>query len=221
LRLAPPKPHRRARPRLLRPAVADARRALRGPEPARPQLLALRRARRRRQPVAAQRHPGQDARPRPAPDARRTARRPRRHAPAHPETRAMSTDLVRYEHRPPAVLLTINRPDKRNALNRALIAALTAAFERARDDPAARCVLLTGAGPAFCAGMDLTELSESIDAERDVVWADALNLARLYDLIYTLPKPTVAVVNGPAVAGGAGLVSVCDLAVAVPDAKFG
>ena len=133
----------------------------------------------------------------------------------------MSADLVRYEHRPPAVLLTLNRPDKRNALSRALIAALTAAVERARDDPAARCVLLTGAGPAFCAGMDLAELAATVDAEREVVWADALNLARLYDLIYTLPKPTVAVVNGPAVAGGAGLVSVCDLAVAVPEAKFG
>jgi methylglutaconyl-CoA hydratase len=133
----------------------------------------------------------------------------------------MSADLVRYEHRPPAVLLTLNRPDKRNALSRALIAALTAAVERARDDPAARCVLVTGAGPAFCAGMDLAELAATVDAEREVVWADALNLARLYDLIYTLPKPTVAVVNGPAVAGGAGLVSVCDLAVAMPEAKFG
>ena len=64
----------------------------------------------------------------------------------------MSDELVLYEHRPPAVLLTLNRPDKRNALSRALIAALTAAFERARDDPSARCVLVTGAGPAFCAG---------------------------------------------------------------------
>src|SRR5436189_5450853 len=116
----------------------------------------------------------------------------------------MTTDLVRYEPRPPAVLLTLNRPDKRNALSRGLIAALTAAFEQARDDPAARCVLLTGAGPAFCAGMDLTELGETIEADQAVVWADALNLARLFDLIYTLPKPTVAVVNGPAVAGGAG-----------------
>jgi methylglutaconyl-CoA hydratase len=133
----------------------------------------------------------------------------------------MTADLVLYEHRPPAVLLTLNRPDKRNALSRALIAALTAAVERARDDPAARCVLLTGAGPAFCAGMDLAELSETVAAEQSVVWQDALRLARLYDLLYTLPKPTVAAVNGAAVAGGAGLVSVCDLAVAVPDAKFG
>jgi methylglutaconyl-CoA hydratase len=133
----------------------------------------------------------------------------------------MTADLVQYVYRPPAVLLTLNRPDKRNALSRDLIAALTAAFERARDDPAARCVLLTGAGPAFCAGMDLAELAETIEAEQSVVWADALNLARLYDLIYTLPKPTVAVVNGAAVAGGAGLVTVCDLAVAIPDAKLG
>jgi methylglutaconyl-CoA hydratase len=133
----------------------------------------------------------------------------------------MSDPLVRYEHRPPAVLLTLNRPDKRNAFSRALIADLTAAVERARDDAAARSVLITGAGPAFCAGMDLAELSATIDADEAVVWTDARNLAKLFDLIYTLPKPTVAVVNGPAVAGGAGLVSVCDLAVAAPEAKFG
>jgi methylglutaconyl-CoA hydratase len=133
----------------------------------------------------------------------------------------MTEPLVRYEHRPPAVLLTLNRPDKRNAFSRGLIADLTAAIERARDDAAARCVLITGAGPAFCAGMDLAELSQTIDAAEAEVWADALNLAKLFDLIYTLPKPTVAVVNGPAVAGGAGLVSVCDLAVASPAARIG
>jgi methylglutaconyl-CoA hydratase len=131
------------------------------------------------------------------------------------------TPLVLYESRPPAVVITINRPDKRNALSRALIVSLTAAFERAKADSAARCVLFTGAGPAFCAGMDLTELSETIEAERAVIWDDALKLAELFDLIYTLPKPTIAVVNGPAVAGGAGLVSVCDLAVAASTAVFG
>jgi methylglutaconyl-CoA hydratase len=133
----------------------------------------------------------------------------------------MTEPLVRYESRPPAVLLTLNRPDKRNALSRDLIAALTAAFERARDDTSARCVLLTGTGPAFCAGMDLAELSTTIDADRATIWNDAANLARLLDLIYSLPKPTIAVVNGAAVAGGAGLMTVCDLALAVPTAKFG
>jgi methylglutaconyl-CoA hydratase len=133
----------------------------------------------------------------------------------------MTTELVLYEHRRAAAVLTLNRADKRNALSRGLIAALTDAFRRAKDDAAARCVLLTGAGPAFCAGMDLSELSKTIDANRDEIWQDALNLARLFDLIYTLPKPTIAVVNGPAVAGGAGLVSVCDLALAAAGAKLG
>ncbi len=135
----------------------------------------------------------------------------------------MSDDLVLYELRTPAAVLTLNRADKRNALSRGLIAALGAAFERARDDPAARCVILTGSGPVFCAGMDLAELSESLDvpAEATPVWEDALRLARVYDLIYTLPKPTVAAVNGAAVAGGAGLVTVCDLAVAAEGAKLG
>jgi len=135
----------------------------------------------------------------------------------------MSNDLVRYEARPPAVVLTINRAGRRNALSRGLIAALTDAFTRAGGDPAARCVILTGAGSVFCAGMDLAELQESAAAggENSPVWDDALKLARLYDLIYRLPKPTVAAVNGAAVAGGAGLVSVCDLAAAAPSAKFG
>jgi methylglutaconyl-CoA hydratase len=131
------------------------------------------------------------------------------------------SDLVLYDHRGPAAVVTINRPDKRNALSRALVAALSDAFRRAADDPAARCVVLTGAGPAFCAGMDLDELRGTLGAESDKVWDDAARLATLYDLIYTLPKPTVAVVNGAAVAGGAGLVTVCDLAVTVPGAKFG
>jgi methylglutaconyl-CoA hydratase len=134
----------------------------------------------------------------------------------------MSDDLVLYEVRSPAAILTLNRPDRRNALSRGLIAALGDSFARARDDAAARCVILTGAGPSFCAGMDLAELRESLGSrETAPVWDDALRLAKVYDLIYTLPKPTVAAVNGAAVAGGAGLVSVCDLALAVPGAKFG
>jgi len=131
------------------------------------------------------------------------------------------SDLVRYSHRGMAAVLTLNRPDQRNALSRALIAALSDAFHKAADDPAVRCVILTGTGPAFCAGMDLDELRASLGAEKDKVWEDASTLAALYDFIYTLPKPTIAAVNGAAVAGGAGLVTVCDLAISVPEAKFG
>ena len=133
------------------------------------------------------------------------------------------SELVLYEARPPAAVITLNRADKRNALNRALIAALTEAFRRARDDDKARCVLLTGAGTVFCAGMDLAELSELLKEKQEAgeVWDTALHLARLYELIFTLPRPTIAVINGAAVAGGAGLVTVCDLALSVPEARFG
>jgi methylglutaconyl-CoA hydratase len=135
----------------------------------------------------------------------------------------VSEPLALYELRPPAAVITLNRADKRNALSRGLIAALTDAFLRAADDAEVRCVILTGAGPVFCAGMDLAELAESLNTAADPasVWDDALRLAALYDLIYTLPKPTVAAVNGAAVAGGAGLVTVCDLAVAADGARFG
>jgi methylglutaconyl-CoA hydratase len=135
----------------------------------------------------------------------------------------MIAELVLYELRTPAAVLTLNRADKRNALSRALIAALAAAVERAAADAAARVVILTGSGPAFCAGMDLEELQATLHQapEESPVWEDAERLAALFDRIYTLPKPTVAAVNGAAVAGGAGFVSVCDLALAVPAAKFG
>jgi methylglutaconyl-CoA hydratase len=131
------------------------------------------------------------------------------------------SDLVRYEIRPPAAVITLTRADKRNALSRALIAELDAAVRRAAEDPAARCVILSGDGPAFCAGMDLDELRSTLTADAEVIWGDAQRLAQLFDRIYTLPKPTIAAVNGAAVAGGAGLVTVCDLALSVPTAKFG
>jgi len=136
----------------------------------------------------------------------------------------MSEQLVLYEvDATGTAILTLNRADKRNALSRALIDAIGASFTRAATDAAVRSVILTGAGSVFCSGMDLAELQESLGkgAQESPVWDDALRLARVYDLIYRLPKPTIAAVNGAAVAGGAGLVSVCDLALAVPEAKFG
>ena len=131
--------------------------------------------------------------------------------------------LVTYEIHGPAAVLTLNRPERRNALSRALIAELDAAVQRANDDTAARVLIVTGAGPVFCAGMDLAELQESLgdDPATTPVWNDALALGNLYQRIYTSAKPSIAAVNGSALAGGAGLVSVCDLAVSVPTAQFG
>jgi methylglutaconyl-CoA hydratase len=133
------------------------------------------------------------------------------------------SSLALYERKESAAVVTINRADKRNALSRGLIDALAGAFQRALNEDAVRSVILSAAGPVFCAGMDLAELQESLNVpqEQTPVWDDAQRLAKLYDLIYTLPKPTIAAVQGAAVAGGAGLVTVCDLAVAAPDAKFG
>ena len=135
----------------------------------------------------------------------------------------MKDSVLSYEVIGSAAVVTLNRPERRNALSRDLITALAEAFRRAQDDAAVRSVIVTGAGTAFCAGMDLAELQETLDAgeQKDIVWEDALRLARLFDQIYSLPKPTIAAVNGSAAAGGAGLVSVCDLAIAVPGAKLG
>jgi len=135
----------------------------------------------------------------------------------------MSAELVGYTVRDRSAWLTLNRPDRRNALSRELIAELTSAVRRALADDEARCLILTGAGPVFCAGMDLAELQESLAPTlgESPVWEDAQRLGCLYELLYASPKPTIAAVNGAAVAGGAGLATVCDLALCVPSAKFG
>ncbi len=135
----------------------------------------------------------------------------------------MKSELVRYQKRGPAAVLTMNRPDRRNALNRELVAALHDCYLKADVDPSIRAVILTGTGAIFCAGMDLSELQQSIKSQSadGIVWDDALQLGKLFDLIYNLSTPTIAAVNGTAVAGGAGLAAVCDLAAATPDAKFG
>jgi methylglutaconyl-CoA hydratase len=133
------------------------------------------------------------------------------------------SELVTYAIEGPAAVIALNRPEKRNALSRGLIAALHAAVRRAAADDAARAVILTAAGTSFCAGMDLDELRGTVEnaAEAELVWDDAHRLSELYRELYELPKPTIAAVPGAAVAGGAGLVTVCDVAVAADTAKFG
>jgi len=132
------------------------------------------------------------------------------------------SDVVLYEPQSPAVVIRIHRPDKRGALSRELITALDDAFTKAFSDDSARVIILSGTGSSFCSGMDLDELRATLGATSDEkIRDDAFRLSQLYDRIYRSPKPTIAAINGHAVAGGAGLVTVCDLAISVPSARFG
>jgi methylglutaconyl-CoA hydratase len=119
--------------------------------------------------------------------------------------------------------LTLNCPERRNALSRALLAAIRDAVDEVGVDVGIRAVVLTGAGAAFCSGMDLKEAAE-IDASPEGEYAIVAALKEFADLlqcIHTLPKPTIAAVNGDALAGGAGLMAACDFAVAADTARIG
>jgi methylglutaconyl-CoA hydratase len=115
----------------------------------------------------------------------------------------------------------LNRPDKRNAIDTAMIDALLAALERADLDAGVRVIAVRGAGRDFCAGMDLNELLASADHSLEQNRAAALHFAEIFVRMRRLPKPVVAVVQGRALAGGCGLATACDLIVAAESAQFG
>lgn len=119
--------------------------------------------------------------------------------------------------------LTLNRPAKRNALTRALLGELHQAFDDLHREKRVRAVILTGAGPAFCAGMDLDEMKSTADAEDPhALWQrDAEIYQELVEIMLRFPKPIIAAVNGPAVAGGAGLILASDVVLAADSARFG
>lgn len=129
--------------------------------------------------------------------------------------------LVTYSIEERVGTITLNRPEKRNALNQEMVNALKEAFTRAANDPLVKVIVLRGNGDAFCAGADLGYLQQLQHFSYEENLADSRNLMELYYLIYTLPKIVIARVEGHALAGGSGLVTVCDMAYAVPEAKFG
>ena len=126
---------------------------------------------------------------------------------------------VVLEERDRGVLrLTLNRPQARNALSAALMAALLDALGRAAKEPQTRVVVIAGAGPAFCAGHDLRELRT--DQRRETYERLFAQCSELMLAIVRLPKPVIAEVHGVATAAGCQLVATCDLAVAAEDARF-
>lgn len=117
-------------------------------------------------------------------------------------------------------LLTLNRPDKRNAISYELMADLQQALDAVRES-SAQVLIITGAGKAFCSGMDLDDLKSLIGRTHQQNMEDSRTMARLFRSIYDFPKPTIAAVNGAAIAGGTGIATICDFTLATPDAKFG
>ncbi len=116
--------------------------------------------------------------------------------------------------------ITLNRPEKRNALSFQLLDELMSALDEVETSDAL-VVILTGAGKAFCAGMDLDELKTLMGKSHGENFEDSRRIARIFRSLYDFPKPTIAAVNGAAIAGGTGLATMCDFTLAIPEAKFG
>ena len=117
--------------------------------------------------------------------------------------------------------MTLNRPEKRNALNDALIAALKDALREAGVEESLRCIVIRGAGKDFCSGADLVAIQKIATASYEENVEDARNLAELFLLIRSVKIPVIAAVHGRALAGGCGLATACDLVVATKTARFG
>lgn len=118
-------------------------------------------------------------------------------------------------------ILTLNRPEKRNALNDSLIASLKHALRETDADENLRCVVIKGAGKDFCSGADLKMLQKISQASYAENLADAKNLAELFSIIRKLKIPVIAAVHGRALAGGCGLATACDIVLAAESARFG
>jgi methylglutaconyl-CoA hydratase len=116
--------------------------------------------------------------------------------------------------------ITLNRPDKRNAISFDLIDDLLGALKEVEDSDAL-VLILTGAGTAFSSGMDLENLKSLIGRSPEENLKDSETMVRLFRTLYEFPKVTIAAVNGAAIAGGTGLALLCDFTLAVPEAKFG
>lgn len=133
----------------------------------------------------------------------------------------MSGPILLYYVADGVATLTLNRPEKRNALSAALVQALKDALARAGADAAVRVIAIRGAGKDFCAGGDLAELERVSAMGVEENLADARSLGALFTAPRALAKPVVAVVQGRALAGGCGLATACDAVLASADAEFG
>ena len=132
----------------------------------------------------------------------------------------MSYQTVQLTFDGAVATITLNRPGKRNAISFQLLEELLAALDEI-EKSGVQVVILTGAGKAFCAGLDLEELKSLLGKTHDENVKDSARMARIFRRLYEFPRATIAAVNGAAIAGGTGLATMCDFTLAVPEAKFG
>ena len=132
----------------------------------------------------------------------------------------MSYTTIQLAHDGAVATITLNRPDKRNAISFELMDDLLRGLDEV-DKSGARVLIITGAGKAFCSGMDLDDLKALIGRSAEQNLKDSETMVRLFRSLYEFPKVTIAAVNGAAIAGGTGLALLCDFTLAVPEAKFG
>ena len=132
----------------------------------------------------------------------------------------MSFETLQLDIAGEVATITLSRPEKRNAISTQMIDDLLVALYEIEGGPA-RVAILTGSGKAFCAGMDLDALRSLAGQSFEQNVADSRLIANLLYRLYGFPKPIIAAVNGPAIAGGCSIATLCDFTLAVPEAKFG
>jgi methylglutaconyl-CoA hydratase len=130
-------------------------------------------------------------------------------------------EYVQYHNDDRVGYITLNRPEKRNALNSEVVRQLQQAFEVAENDEACKVIVLQGRGEVFCAGADLQYLQELTANTFSENLHDSTHLMQLFQQIYTLKKVVIGQVHGHAIAGGCGLAAICDITFTVPEARFG
>lgn len=131
------------------------------------------------------------------------------------------SDVLRIDQNGSLLRLTLQRPEKRNALNSDLVEALVEALENAEADKDVRVVLLAAKGHVFCAGADFKEFADRTDGTTDLSAKRSAGMGRLFKMEPVRTKPVIAVVDGPALGGGAALAIACDMVIASHEAKFG
>ena len=136
------------------------------------------------------------------------------------DKRTMTYSTIELIYEAALATITLNRPEKRNAISFELISDLMRALDGVARS-SARVLIVTGAGKAFCSGMDLENLKALIGRSPEQSLEDSRTMVRLFRTIYEFPKVTIAAVNGAAIAGGTGLALLCDFTLAIPEAKFG